>query len=262
MDPVTIGAITAVGSGLLGIGGQAQTNRANARMAREQMRFQERMSNTAIQRGMKDAVAAGVNPLLALGNPASSPGGASASMGDVASAGMSSAADARRLTAELANQAQTNKLLQRQTEKAANEAKIAELQGGVLQNTQQEQIKTGLAEARARRAQAENEIIQIPTHNRNLEALTRSVEYENEGRRNQANLERAMGTWSPALGMLTSSVPALGNILGGLSRGLKKPPVAPPRFRQSGTTVFKAGTRNGKDFEEYITTTPRFERIP
>lgn len=67
------GAIGAIGDFL----GQRSANKQNLRIAREQMQFQERMSNTAWQRGVADMQAAGINPMLAVSQgPATAPPGA------------------------------------------------------------------------------------------------------------------------------------------------------------------------------------------
>lgn len=77
--------------GGMGYLGQQSANEANQASAREQMAFQERMSNTSHQREVKDLMAAGLNPILSAHGGASSPVGASSVAGNAAGAGITSA---------------------------------------------------------------------------------------------------------------------------------------------------------------------------
>jgi len=119
-----IGAGGSLLGGLIGKSGQSSANRANLKIAREQMAFQERMSNTAYQRSSEDLKKAGLNRILALGSPASSPQGASATM-------QNEKAMLAQATQNAALNAATIQNIRAQTKKTATETKALGIKAGI-----------------------------------------------------------------------------------------------------------------------------------
>lgn len=137
---------SAVGSYL----GQKSANKANKKLAKKQMKFQEKMSNTQYQRGMADMRQAGLNPILAYKQGgASSPSGQTATMQNSVAAGMdvfnkttNSAIALKRQKKDLQILDDTSELLRAQKSKAGNEGLKAGYEANLLEK--QDQIMDAL----------------------------------------------------------------------------------------------------------------------
>lgn len=154
MDPVTISAIGAGVSALGSFFGQQSANAANAKEAakardfnaaeaEKNRQFQDRMSSSSWQRGVKDIEAAGLNPALAYGqggasSPSGSTGSASAPhLESSLGAGVSSAQRALSMAAQVE---------QMKAQKAATAAQVSEsLARADLTRAQGEQVRLMMA---------------------------------------------------------------------------------------------------------------------
>jgi len=138
MDPITgaalIGGAGSVIGGLFGAKGQRDANQANARQAALNRAFQERMSNTAYQRSAQDLEKAGLNRILALGSPASTPGGAQARFENTKKQLGESVSNAGLVAAQIANIRAQTQLTKAQADAIQPASKIGASAGSLIGN--------------------------------------------------------------------------------------------------------------------------------
>ncbi len=116
-------AAAVVAASVLSSKGASKQNAANQAASREQMAFQERMSNSAYQRAMTDMRKAGLNPILAYKQGgASTPTGQTWQAQNVAGKGVDAATSAYSTVTQTANTRAQTALTQNQTLSSALDA--------------------------------------------------------------------------------------------------------------------------------------------
>ena len=121
-DPI-VGTVANFATGLLGQKGANDRNEQQMAMTREQMAWQERMSNTAHQREVADLNAAGLNPILSARAGASTPsGGQAPQLENAIGSGIASAQQAKLIAAQVAQAESVAELNQASAMKARAEA--------------------------------------------------------------------------------------------------------------------------------------------
>jgi hypothetical protein len=213
MHPAIIAAGIGAGASLLG--GIAQ-NQASARAAREQMQFQEELSNTAYQRQIKDLEAAGVNPMLVtkLGGASTPPGAMPSFVNPAAMASQSFSAV--QSSAAAMKQAETSERLSEPQIDKIN-AEVSNIKA-VTRNLDDEQHRiwamTHMLNSQARLMQQQGVSQEVIRDH--FRALIGKLQQETSLLKNQVAVEAAFNDIGRSVGQFSKSAELLIQIIKGL----------------------------------------------
>lgn len=185
IDALILGGSALLGSAL-SASGQRSANQQNIQLGREQMQFQERMSNTAYQRAVEDMGKAGLNPMLAY-----SQGGASAPVGSMPQVQNASAAFANSGQSALAVMQGIQQLAQTEAGTKQIIAQTKRTEAETLTN----QIHTAAAIANIRKTGADTDLAE-QEHDRRTSAnpITNMI-LELDRQIKTSSAAREAGTW-------------------------------------------------------------------
>ena len=132
-------------TGGLGLAGSLISGSQSRAEARKNRAFQERMSNTAYQRAADDMEAAGLNRILAIGSPATTPGGAVAQIPDYGA----SISQGINVGANVASSAKQISKIDEEIRKIVEETELTKTRAGIalLQSSLWQEIAPILAQA-------------------------------------------------------------------------------------------------------------------